>query len=92
MNKPIVPVQRNLEIEKEAPKVVEQGKNKGTVTKDELFAEDPAAPTIQGASTNAVDPKGSKSGGNPTPSNSPKGNDNSPMNSLPPAPGYSPKK
>ncbi|WP_264511840.1 tetratricopeptide repeat protein [Flavobacterium sp. N1719] len=93
LNKPIVPVQRNLEIEKEAPKVVEQGKNKGTVTKDELFAEDPAAPPIQGASTNAVDPKGSKSGGvNPTPSNSPKGNDNSPMNSLPPAPGYSPKK
>lgn len=91
LNKPIVPVQRTLEIEKEAPKAVEQTKNKATVTKDELFAEDPETPN--GGAANA--PKGvPETTITPMPGNGvkSKGTDAMPENALPPAPGFSPKK
>ncbi|WP_297508322.1 tetratricopeptide repeat protein [Flavobacterium sp.] len=91
LNKPIVPVQRALEIEKATPKTVEPGKNKATVTKDELFAEDPVAPS----SGDPAAPKGTPENTiTPMPGNTikPKGADVSPENALPPAPGNSPKK
>lgn len=91
LNKPVVPIQRNLEIEKEQPKAVEQGKNKATVTKDEMFSEDPTGPassttpTSNGAQGSSIKP-------NAAGAVKAKEADAIPENALPPAPGFSPKK
>ena len=93
LNKPIVPVQRTLEIEKEIPKVVPKGKNSGTVTKEELFGEDPAAPagdTPKGTQGSKPTPTGNPS--NPVPATKSNAAEDAPMNALPPAPGFNPNK